>query len=655
MKISSKKLIFIPNKNEDRNYVSRISLKAKIGNFSKHGIKQNQSKFYLNMKYLKKKNNDNNQIRYNSLGSKNTKKLNKKSYEKKRSFDIEKEVDTLKKKKDKYKKKKNLNPKIKILSRHHYESKRNTAKKDIKRGSAERERFIKLNKIVSNSPYHQKKTKKNEPSNFIIKNNSKLRIVSKDKTIKKHKLLNNHIKVKDISNRSTSKARKQKQAKNFLKLKIGEQSRSIDMKKAPIKIKGHRKDFLSEDKNHTNFVANEKQTFNFNTQEQNFEDLNGDIPISEKKKNKYYRYLLNKMNKNKLAHELVKKVSSSFKKWHQGERADFFNFKTNIGFYKIIQKIGKGCFGKVYLAQQVLTSTYVALKVIPKTSIKSKNSMKKIKKEVKILKMINNNQNVIKLFEVFDDDTYVYMVFEFVEKGDLVHYFKKNPLFEEKELKQFFAKIIKGIKYLHKNNILHRDLKLDNILLDKQMSPKICDFGISSIYVPNKKIFDTGGTPAYLAPEVIKAQGEVGPKSDVWSLGVLLFLLSFGYVPFKANDMQVLYNKIIIGKYKIEQDHNLSLSLIDLIKKMLVVNLKDRITIDEVVKHNWLGSVKNLIMDKNYKRVSDKDKDKIKAINWFLLDMGFHKEFIRQSISMNLFNHVKACRNSLFIKLNIEL
>ena len=652
MKISNKKLIFIPNKNEDKNYVSRISLKAKIGNFSKQKINKNQPKFYLNMKYLNK-NNDNNQIRYNSLGSKNTKKLNKKkSYEKKKSFDIKKEIEIVKEK-EKYTKK-NLNAKIKILSRQNYESK-NTGKQEYKiRGSTEKEKYIKLNKISSKSPYLHKKQKKNNDSNYT-KNSSKLRIVSKDKTIKKHKLIKNHIKIKDISNRSSSKAKKQKQAKNFLKLKIGEQSRSIDMKKPQKKTKGHRKDFLSEDKNHTNFVANEKKTFNFNTKDQNLEDLNEDIPISEKKKNKYYRYLLNKMNKNKLAHELIKKVCSSFKKWQQGERADFFNFKTNIGFYKIIQKIGKGCFGKVYLAQQILTSTYVALKVIPKTSIKTKNSMKKIKKEVKILKMINNNSNVIKLFEVFDDDNYVYMVFEFVEKGDLVHYFKKNPLFEERELKKFFAKIIRGIKYLHKNSILHRDLKLDNILLDKLMSPKICDFGISSIWIPNKKIYDTGGTPAYLAPEVIKAQGEVQPKSDVWSLGVLLFLLSFGYVPFKANDMQILYNKIIIGKYKVDEDHNLSDSLIDLIKKMLVVNIKDRIGIDDVIKHSWMGSVRNMILDKNYKRVNDKDKEKIKAINWFLLDLGFHKEFIRQSINMNLFNHVKACRNSLFIKLNIDL
>lgn len=94
--------------------------------------------------------------------------------------------------------------------------------------------------------------------------------------------------------------------------------------------------------------------------------------------------------------------------------------------------------------------------------------------------MVNHNKAIIKLFEVFSDDNYVYMVFEYVSDGDLVKYFKVNPLLEEDQLKKFFYKILKGVNYLHENSIIHRDLKLDNILIDKNMNPKICDFGISS-------------------------------------------------------------------------------------------------------------------------------------------------------------------------------
>lgn len=122
---------------------------------------------------------------------------------------------------------------------------------------------------------------------------------------------------------------------------------------------------------------------------------------------------------------------------------------------------------------------------------------------------------------------------------------------------------------MHQNNVIHRDIKLDNILLDKDFKPKICDFGISNLVEKGKKIQDTGGTPAYLAPEVIKAEGKVSYKSDVWSLGVLLYLLTFGIVPFKSNDMQKLYNKIIIGKYNFPAVMGVSTEQLDLIARMI--------------------------------------------------------------------------------------
>jgi len=182
------------------------------------------------------------------------------------------------------------------------------------------------------------------------------------------------------------------------------------------------------------------------------------------------------------------------------------------------------------------------------------------------------------------------MVFEYVENGDLVGYFKKNPLFEEDYLRDFFVKILKGIKYLHSKNILHRDIKLDNLLLDKEMNPKLCDFGISSEQKPNKKIFDSGGTPAYLAPEVIKCEGEVGQKSDVWSLGVLLYLLAYGFVPFKAKNMQVLYNKIIAGNVTFPDSENefISSNLRNLLKNILVVDLNKRYSLADVFRHPWI-------------------------------------------------------------------
>ena len=118
---------------------------------------------------------------------------------------------------------------------------------------------------------------------------------------------------------------------------------------------------------------------------------------------------------------MSKKIKNSFKNWTDSDHAEFFtNFQTSIGFYEIKSMIGQGCFGKVYLAKQALTGRQVALKVITRSNIKSKEALKKIHKEVKILKRINSHSGIIKLYEVFEDEGFVYMVFEFAEKGDLV-------------------------------------------------------------------------------------------------------------------------------------------------------------------------------------------------------------------------------------------
>ena len=169
-------------------------------------------------------------------------------------------------------------------------------------------------------------------------------------------------------------------------------------------------------------------------------------------------------------------------------------------------------------------------------------------------------------------------------------------------------------------------------MLDKDFNPKLIDFGISSIFDSTKKIFDTGGTPAYLAPEVVKAEGEVGFKSDVWSLGILLYLLTYGIVPFKAKDMQTLYNKIIIGKYNFPKYDNSSFELIDLIKKMLVVEVKNRIDIEAVLNHRWFHE-SNLFVNK--KLIDSQQKKEIKnnhelkeGLACYLKDVGFKKGFI---------------------------
>ena len=322
----------------------------------------------------------------------------------------------------------------------------------------------------------------------------------------------------------------------------------------------------------------------FNSQKMSF------VPYKEENRhqlpNKYFSKLKSMFDKSPKIRELSDKIRRKFRNKNE------IKLETTIDYYSIEKIIGKGCFGKVYLAKQVLTQQNVALKFIQKESVKTKESRKKILKEITILQKINQHKNIVQFMEAFEDEKNIYFVFEFIEKGDLVKYFKVHPLFQEEKCKIFFLQILIGIDFVHSRNIIHRDIKLNNILIDRNLDPKICDFGISSIVNKHKRIFDTGGTPAYLAPEVIKSEGQVSYKSDIWSLGVLLYLLTFGKVPFKADNIQVLYSKIIQGKFRIVEDSYCSPELIDLIKRLLVVDVRRRISMEDIFKHEWFANIK---------------------------------------------------------------
>ena len=324
-------------------------------------------------------------------------------------------------------------------------------------------------------------------------------------------------------------------------------------------------------------------------------------------------------------------------------------FKTTSEFYQIQCKIGNGCFGEVYLAIHVLTGCFVALKIIPKITYKKTDSKRKIDNEVAILQKLSSTPYVIKLYEVFEDQFSVFLVFEYAENGDLVKFFHAKQLFSERRLKLFVHKIFIGMEKLHALNIIHRDLKLDNILLDKNLNPKICDFGISNQIEKNAKIYDTGGTPAYLAPEVILSDGRISTKTDIWSLGVLLFLLSFGRVPFGADDIQTLYTRILSGKFKIEEKDECSPELYDLISKMLEVNVDARITMSEILRHCWFNGVTKDKSPSGSQFLSKKLTVK-KSVTDYLIEVGFSESYVKECFKSEQGNYVKTCYELMYSK-----
>lgn len=189
--------------------------------------------------------------------------------------------------------------------------------------------------------------------------------------------------------------------------------------------------------------------------------------------------------------------------------------KTTLQFYKIIKLLGRGSFGKVHLGVHLLSRKKVAIKCIDKQYIMDEKAQGKVIQEIKILRGLSH-KNIVKILEVFENKKYVFIVTDYAAKGDVLQYMKDHGIFKESKAKSIAAQILNGLEYIHKKNILHRDIKLDNILLDKDFRVKICDFGVSRLMPTNQSpIKERCGTPAYIAPEIIKNQGYSGFSADV--------------------------------------------------------------------------------------------------------------------------------------------
>lgn len=203
--------------------------------------------------------------------------------------------------------------------------------------------------------------------------------------------------------------------------------------------------------------------------------------------------------------------------------------------------MGKGAFGKVNLAIHRLSAKFVALKSINKQFMTEEASKRKVMQEFNILSR-TRHENIVRLYESFETPQHIVFVMEVCGGGDLLTYVRRRRKLKEEVACHLFRQVILGLQYCHSKNVLHRDIKLDNILLTSQGTVKICDFGVSKLILkPRELMFEQCGTPAYIAPEVFENKGYIGYQSDVWSAGVVLYTMLYGAVPFKASNMQELH------------------------------------------------------------------------------------------------------------------
>ena len=444
----------------------------------------------------------------------------------------------------------------------------------------------KINKLVSQSQKNYNKIKKNIIKHFSSNNTPNKNLFFSNEDNKK----------KEINNRKgkSTESKITKSKINNLKKTINIQDKiktkkSLSQKKNKTKnqnnIQKENKDYsTNKTKNNKNNIKIKTKSFRASTQKSNLINNNSTQSSSNHDSN----YFLSESIK------LSKFIKSYYLKSKNYP-------STNLSFYKYGRLIGQGAFGKVNLGLNILTGRIVAIKSFDKQSLNKNNeNKKKILYEIDLMKKLNHS-NITKILENFESEKYILIIMEYINGGNLFSFVKKRRKLSEKTAKFLFKQIILGIKYIHSKNIVHRDIKLENILIDLKNNIKICDFGIGKILSEkNEILYDQCGTPMYMAPEILLSSKEKGYNAfpiDMWSAGIALYIMLSGTLPFSSNDNfehddSKNFNNSNL-RYHIINDNpkaidNISNEAYELLKGLLNKNPKFRFNVDDVLNHPWL-------------------------------------------------------------------
>ncbi|CAA3024493.1 CBL-interacting serine/threonine-protein kinase 12-like [Olea europaea var. sylvestris] len=289
-----------------------------------------------------------------------------------------------------------------------------------------------------------------------------------------------------------------------------------------------------------------------------------------------------------------------------------------LGRYEIGKLLGHGTFAKVYHAKNVKTGENVAIKVIDKEKILKIGLIAHIKREISILRRVRH-PNIVQLFEVMATKSKIFFVMEYVKGGELFNKVAKGRLKEE-VARKYFQQLISAVAFCHARGVYHRDLKPENILLDEDGNLKVSDFGLSAISEQIKQdgLFHTFcGTPAYVAPEVLARKGYDAAKVDIWSCGVILFVLMAGHLPFHDQNIMAMYKKIYKGEFRCPRWF--TPELIRFLTRLLDTNPETRLTIPEIMNNKWFKRgfkhVKFYIEDDKLCNINDDENDDVESLS----------------------------------------
>ncbi|CUM68257.1 uncharacterized protein PRCAT00005978001 [Priceomyces carsonii] len=307
------------------------------------------------------------------------------------------------------------------------------------------------------------------------------------------------------------------------------------------------------------------------------------------------------------------------------------NITPKIGKYHVLKTLGEGSFGKVKLAEHSITRQKVALKIINRKTLAKSDMQGRVEREISYLRLLRH-PHIIKLYDVIKSKDEIIMVIEYAGK-ELFDYIVQRGRMPEDEARRFFQQIISAVEYCHRHKIVHRDLKPENLLLDDNLNVKIADFGLSNIMTDGNFLKTSCGSPNYAAPEVISGKLYAGPEVDVWSSGVILYVMLCGRLPFDDEFIPALFKKISNGVYTLP--NYLSAGAKHLLTRMLVVNPLNRISIHEIMEDEWFkqGIEDYLLPPDLSKSKQDKieiDDDVVSALN---MAMGYDRDDIYEVIN----------------------
>uniref|UniRef100_A0A8C8A1V3 non-specific serine/threonine protein kinase n=1 Tax=Oryzias sinensis TaxID=183150 RepID=A0A8C8A1V3_9TELE len=298
----------------------------------------------------------------------------------------------------------------------------------------------------------------------------------------------------------------------------------------------------------------------------------------------------------------------------------------HIGNYRLLKTIGKGNFAKVKLARHVLTGREV-----------NAISSLRLFREVRIMKILNH-PNIVKLFEVIETEKTLYLVMEYASGGEVFDYLVAHGRMKEKEARSKFRQIVSAVQYCHQRRIVHRDLKAENLLLDADMNIKIADFGFSNEFTVGSKLDTFCGSPPYAAPELFQGKKYDGPEVDVWSLGVILYTLVSGSLPFDGQNLKELRERVLRGKYRIP--FYMSTDCENLLKKLLVLNPVKRGSLEQIMKDHWMnvGHEDDELKPYVEPEADFNDSSRIEL----MVTMGFPKDEVTESLQNQKYNEIMA-------------